>query len=227
MRIDVISDTVCPWCYIGKRRLDRALAESSAAQAMVVWHPFQLNPDMPAAGMDRGEYLALKFGSESRARNAYRMVAEAAERETLGFNLDAIKRTPNTLDSHRLIHHAGSCSAQTQERVVEALFQAYFVDGADIGDAEVLAAVAGSCGLDANAIRARLAGDADRALVQKHDSQARAANIRGVPCFIIDGRYAIHGAQEPEVLRQVFAVAQAERTPDPVPARAAPVLTSV
>jgi predicted DsbA family dithiol-disulfide isomerase len=124
MKIDVISDTICPWCYIGKRRLERALAEHPELDPEIVWHPFQLNPDMPPEGMDRDMYLQVKFGGPTRAKEVYRVIAQAASSEALNFKLDKIGRTPSTLDSHRLVHFAALKGAQ--QAVVEGLFKAYF-----------------------------------------------------------------------------------------------------
>ena len=145
MKIDVFSDTVCPWCYIGKRRLERALAAPGAPEAEISWRPFQLNPGMPAGGMDRAEYLAWKFGGAAPARRAYGAVRDAAAAESLPLRLDAIARTPNTLASHRLIHYAAGRGAQNA--AVDALFRAYFTEGADIGDIDILTGAAAAAGL--------------------------------------------------------------------------------
>lgn len=209
MRIDIVSDTVCPWCYVGKRRLERALAASDIGEPEIVWHPFQLNPEMPAGGMERAAYMAAKFGGTARARRAYRMVEEAVASENLSIDFDSIPRTPNTLDSHRLLHYAAGRGVQTA--VAEALFQAYFEAGADIGDTATLAAVAGACGLDSQAARDWLDSGADAEFVRDRDRRARAMGIQGVPCFIVDRRYAVSGAQDPEVFRQVFSAAACGR----------------
>lgn len=205
MKIDVFSDTVCPWCYIGKRRLERALAEPGAPGADISWRPFQLNPAMPEGGMDRAEYLAWKFGGAGPARRAYGAVREAAEAESLPIRLDAITRTPNTLASHRLIHYAAGRGAENA--VVDALFHAYFVEGVDIGDTAALAAIAASAGLDAAAVRAWLDSGEDGVLLADRDRRAREMGVRGVPFFIVAGRYAVSGAHEPEIFRRVFAAA--------------------
>ena len=208
MKIDVISDTICPWCFIGKRRLETALAGLEGEPPEIAWHPFQLNPEMPAEGMPREHYLELKFGGAERARGIYQAVLQAAEAESLSFALDRIRRTPSTLASHRLIHYAGQ--RRCQGAIVEALFRAYFFDGRDIGDPEALAAIAGECGLETPAALAYLHSDEDANEVAQRDRQARAMGVTGVPCFIINGRYAISGAQDPEVFQQVFAVAHQE-----------------
>ena len=210
MKIEVISDTICPWCYIGKRRLETALAGLEGEPPEITWHPFQLNPEMPADGMPREHYLELKFGGAERARGIYRAVLQAAEAESLSFDLDRIRRTPSTLASHRLIHYADRRGCQGT--VVEALFRAYFIDGRDIGDPQALAAIAGECGLEAPAALAYLLSDEDASEVAQRDRQARTMGVTGVPCFIINGRYAISGAQDPEVFQQVFAVVRQEAT---------------
>jgi len=202
IHIDVISDTVCPWCYIGKRRLDRAIAARPDISFEVEWRPFQLNPDMPAAGMDRQQYLSLKFGGSERARNIYHSVAQAAAEEGLYLRLDAIDRQPNTFDSHRLIRW--SASAGVQDRVVEGLFRRYFEDGADIGDRAVLLDVAVAAGMDGELVQALFERDADRDLVMAEEGVARRMGIAGVPCFIVERKYAVSGAQEPSVLANVF-----------------------
>jgi predicted DsbA family dithiol-disulfide isomerase len=217
MKIDIVSDTICPWCFIGKRRLERALAMEPELEPEIAWHPFQLNPEMPPEGMGRALYLEMKFGGASRAHEVYRVVHEAAASEGLAFDLDAIARTPNTLASHRLIHYAGRHGRQ--EAVVEALFRAYFLNGADIGALPVMCEIAEATGLDADVVEAYLAGDADADVIRARDQQARALGINGVPCFIVDGRYAISGAQDPEVFQQVFAVARQDaKAPAPAPA---------
>ena len=213
MKIDIVSDTVCPWCFIGKRRIEKALSGPDAPKPEIAWHPFQLNPDMPAGGMDRSTYLAMKFGGPARALRTYAMIADAAASEDLHLRFDAIRRTPNTVDSHRLIDYAAERGAQ--DAVVEALFRAYFESGADIGDRTALAEIAEACGLDGAAARAWLDGDSGAEQVRDRDRRFRAMGIQGVPFFIVDGRYAVSGAQDAEVFRQVFAAADRN---DPAPA---------
>lgn len=210
MRIDIISDTICPWCFIGKRRLERALALRPDLEPEIAWHPFQLNPDMPPEGLDRDLYLSLKFGGAARAADLYRLVGEAGAAEEIDFNFAAIKRTPNTLASHRLVHFAGRQGVQ--DAVVENLFQAYFLDGRDIGRMRVLVEIAAESELEAGAVRRYLDSDQDLHLVRAEDVRARQIGVTGVPCFIVDGRYAISGAQEPRVFLQVFAVAEQAAT---------------
>jgi len=203
VRIDIFSDTICPWCWIGKRRLERTLEARPDLDAELVWHAFQLNPTMPAAGMDRKAYLEAKFGGPDNARATYgRIVAEGA-RESLPFDFGAIPRTPNTLDSHRLVRWAAD-QPPGQTPMVEALFDAYFTRGQDVGDAEVLARVAAEAGYDTPGARELLAGDEGRAAVTNEDLRARSAGITGVPCFILDGKVAVPGAVEPDVFLRVF-----------------------
>lgn len=209
LSVDIHSDTICPWCYIGKRRLEDALAGDGDVEAEIRWHPFQLNPEMPREGIDRADYLALKFGGPDRAREAYANVARAAATTGLAMDLEGIRRTPNTLQSHRLLAHAAR--AGRQDAVVEELFRAYFVEGRDIGDDLVLVDAAARAGLDGDEAARHLAGDADRREVLAGDHAARAAGIHGVPHFVIDGAFAVSGAQEPAVFRQVFAVARERR----------------
>ncbi len=202
MKIDIYSDTICPWCFIGKRRLERALAERPQPDLEITWQPFQLNPDMPAGGMDRKRYLEVKFGGAAGAKQIYDQVREAGASENIAFAFDAIRRTPNTLDSHRLIRHAKA--AGRQDRVVQGLFDAYFLEAKDIGDHEVLVAVALAAGLDAEAVRAYLAGDQDAEAVRAEDARARHIGIQGVPTYILDDKYVLSGAHPPEVLFNMF-----------------------
>ena len=190
--LEIWSDPVCPWCFIGKARLDRALEQRPDHPFQIRWMPFQLNPDMPPGGMDRAGYLALKFGAEGVV-NAYAPVVEAAEETGLDLNLPAITRMPNTLDAHRLTHWAGLEGRQSV--VVNRLFRAYFQQGQDIGDRTVLTALAGEAGLDRALITRLLESDADCDLIRDADRSARERGISGVPFFILDQSHAISGAQ--------------------------------
>ncbi len=202
IKLDIISDPICPWCFIGKAHLDRALGAHPNHPFEIEWHPFQLNPDMPAEGVDRRTYLEAKFGGKARAVEVYGRIAEAAEAAGVVLNLEGIGRTPNTLDAHRLIHWAGLEGRQTA--VVSALFRAYFHDGRDIGDRATLADVAGKAGMDADLAARLLATDADTADIVARDAHARQRGVSGVPCFIIANEYAVSGAQPPEVWAQVI-----------------------
>ncbi|MBS0517831.1 MAG: DsbA family oxidoreductase [Proteobacteria bacterium] len=203
-RIDVISDAICPWCYIGKRQLERALAllEQDGLRFGVMWHPFQLNPDMPAEGVDRTTYRAAKFGGMERAQEIDRRITETAATVGLEFHLDKLTRTPNTVDAHRVIRFAALQGVQ--DAVVEALFKAYFCDGADLGDRELLAAIGGSGGLDPDAVWKMLASDEGRREVLANDEMARNAGIQGVPSFALEGHILFSGAQPAEEMAKTF-----------------------
>lgn len=210
MRIEIISDTTCPWCFIGKRRFEQALGMRPPAALEIAWRPFQLNPGMPEDGMAREAYLAAKFGGRDRADRAYDTISRAGSERSIDFRFDRIRRTPNTVDSHRLIHRAGE--EGRQDAVVEALFRAYFEDARDIGDVAVLADVASRAGLRRDAILDYLRGDEDAAYIQAEDERARRMGVTGVPCFVIDGKYAVSGAQSPEVFHQLFDLAMQNAT---------------
>ncbi|MEM1361194.1 MAG: DsbA family oxidoreductase [Pseudomonadota bacterium] len=201
--LDIFSDPICPWCLIGKTKLDRALAAHEGETVFAIrWHPFQLNPSMPAEGMGRQEYLDLKFGGRDRANQIYGGIAAAADEAGVEIDFSAITRTPNTLDAHRLIHWAEIEGAQT--RVVDALFNAYFREGRDIGDREVLADIADSAGLDAAMVQRLFATDADIDEIRSRDATAREMGIEGVPCFIVAGKHAVPGAQATELWTKVI-----------------------
>lgn len=202
MRIDVFSDPVCPWCYIGKRRLERATRERPGLGFEIHWRSFQLNPEMPPAGIARCDYLSLKFGGAERARKLYDQIARVGTSEGIDFAFERIERTPNTVDAHRLIRFAAG-TAKCDD-VVERLFRAYFQEGRSIGDIESLAVLAGEAGLDAGAARRHLETDEGVEAVRLEDMQARQLGIQGVPCFIIDDQYALSGAQEPEAFFPIF-----------------------
>ncbi len=205
MNIDISSDVICPWCFIGKRRLERALAARPGLDARIIWRAFQLNPDMPPEGMERHSYLAAKFGSAEGAERIYENIAAAGAGEDIAFAFDRIKRTPNTISAHRLIRYAGE--NESQDAVVELLFRRYFEQGVDIGDDQCLVETAADAGLDADAVRTYLASDRDLDAVRLEDLEARRSGVSGVPCFIIDRRYAISGAQAPQVFLRVFDTA--------------------
>ena len=203
IKLDIMSDPICPWCYIGKAHLDRELASEPDHPFLIEWHPFQLNPDMPAEGMDRRAYLEGKFGGKEAAVKAYAPVVEHAQKAGLTINFEAMKRTPNTLDAHRLIHWAGIEGRQTA--AVSFLFKAYFVDARDIGNAEVLADIADGIDLDASVISRLRASDSDVQDIRDRDAHSRKMGINSVPTFIIGGKHAVPGAQPPELWKQVLA----------------------
>tara|TARA_R100000365_G_C2740716_1_gene69436 strand:- start:1226 stop:1882 length:657 start_codon:yes stop_codon:yes gene_type:complete len=203
IKLDIMSDPICPWCYIGKAHLDRALQDHPNHPFAIEWHPFQLNPEMPREGMDRRAYLEGKFGGKEGAVRAYAPVVEHAEKAGLNINFEAMKRTPNTLDAHRLIHWAGIEGRQTA--AVSALFKAYFVDARDIGDAEVLADIADSIEMDAAVVTRLLKSDVDTQDIRDRDSHSRKMGVNSVPTFIIANAHAVPGAQPPELWAQVIA----------------------
>jgi predicted DsbA family dithiol-disulfide isomerase len=205
MQIDIVSDVICPWCFIGKRRLARALAMRPGLEVSTTWRAFQLNPDMPADGMPRQEYLALKFGGNLQARRIYSAVEQAGAAEGIAFAFDRIKRTPNTVDAHRLIRFA-TMKGRADE-TVEALFRAYFLDGRDVGDRAELTAIAGESGIDEDEARSFLDEGKARDSILAEDRGARRAGIDGVPSFIVDGSYLLSGAQEPEFFLPLFDLA--------------------
>ena len=206
MRLDIFSDPICPWCFIGKRRLERALAARPDLQIEVHWRAFQLNPEMPAEGMDRQLYLELKFGGPAAAQRIYDTIAEAGVSEKIDFDFGAIRRTPNTVNAHRLIRRAGL--EGKQDAVVEALFERYFLAGEDIGDAAVLMKVAEEAVLATTDLESFLAGAEESDVVRSEDALARRTGIQGVPTFIFANRFALSGAHEPEVLIQMFELAE-------------------
>ncbi|MFD0908801.1 DsbA family oxidoreductase [Ruegeria arenilitoris] len=211
VKLDILSDPICPWCYIGKTNLDKALASVPDHPFVIEWHPFQLNPDMPEGGMDRREYLERKFGGKEGAVRAYAPVVEHAEKAGLNIDFEAMKRTPNTLDAHRLIHWAGIEGKQSQ--VVDALFTAYFVQGRDIGDHEVLADIADSVGMDAAVVLKLLKSDADRDDIRQRDTHSREMGVNSVPTFIVANQHAVPGAQPPELWAQVIGEIMSQLEP--------------
>lgn len=203
-RIDVISDAICPWCYIGKRQLESALRllEEDGLRFGVMWHPYQLNPDMPAEGVDRATYRAAKFGGVERAQEIDSRITETAATVGLEFHLEKLTRTPNTVDAHRVIRFAALQGVQ--DTVVEALFKAYFCDGADIGDRELLAAIAGTGGLEPDTVWKMLAGEEGRHEVLANDQMARNAGIQGVPSFALQGHVLFSGALPADEMAKAF-----------------------
>jgi predicted DsbA family dithiol-disulfide isomerase len=204
LRIDIVSDAICPWCYIGKRQLECALATlaDEGLHFSVHWNPFQLNPDMPAAGRDRAAYRAMKFGSPERVREMDARVTDAAAKVGLPFRLDLIARTPNTLDVHRLIWFAGR--EGVQDGVMEAAFAAYFIQGRDIGDRKVLADCAAEAGMDRASVGDFLAGDVAAQEMLAADRAAREAGVNGVPSFFLDGYGLYSGAMPAETMAEAL-----------------------
>jgi predicted DsbA family dithiol-disulfide isomerase len=219
--IDVVSDVVCPWCFIGKRRLEKALALVPDVPVEVRWRPYFLNDWVPREGIDRKTYLETKFGSVERYNGMAKRVQQAAAEEGLVYALDKISRQPNTLDCHRLILWARNTGAA--ERMKQRLMELYFAEGADLSNREVLVQAAVDCGLDADLVRNLLAGDADVDRVTREAESAKEAGIDGVPCFIFGNVLAVSGAQAPEYLADAIRRAAAEyaaRSEQPAEARA-------
>ncbi len=208
LSIEVVHDLVCPWCFLGQRRLLRTLRRRPDLLFNLTWRPFLLNPDMPRAGMPRADYVMRKFGGEERARRLYGSITEIGRAEGLLFRFDRIRRTPSSVDAHRLVRWATGFGRGAE--MVEALFSAHFTDGRDIGEIQVAVAVAVACGLDGTAALAFLLGDAEVEMVHGENLRAHRLGINGVPCFVISGRHAIAGAQEPEVIERLLDVAVVE-----------------
>ncbi len=203
LRIDIVSDVVCPWCYIGKRKLEAALALPGAAALPKVelrWHPFQLNPELPAAGISRKQYLEYKFGGPQRAAEIYERVRSAGRSVGLALNIDGITLQPNTLAAHTLIAFAQLGGQSAGNDVKERLLKAYFVDNRFIGNVDVLVEIAREAGLDAEAARAFVTDPQQREAVASADAQARGMGINGVPFFIFNQKVAVSGAQDPAAL---------------------------
>lgn len=205
-RIDVISDAICPWCWIGKRNLAGALAQlaEEGERFEVHWRPFQLNPDMPREGVERDAYRAAKFGSLERSRQLDAQVAAAGAGVGLEFRYDRMRRTPNTLDAHRLIRLAGESGPALQDRIVEALFRAYFQDGQDIGSRAALAEITAATGMDKAEVAAFLDSDAGEAEVRQEDLRFRQAGLSGVPTFALEGHVLFSGAMPAERMALAF-----------------------
>lgn len=203
--LDVISDVVCPWCYLGMRNLLSAWEKLGHDAITVRWRPFQLDPTVPATGLDREAYMLGKFGSKERIIAAHERLNEAGRAAGIAFDFDAIKIAPNTLDAHRLIQWAETLGEQTQTRLVGELFRAYFEAGRDIGDHEVLASVSEQAGMNVAHARELLADpETCRKEVLEAIGNAQRMGVSGVPCFLLEGRYVISGAQPAEVLEDAI-----------------------
>ena len=202
IRLDIFSDPVCPWCYVGKANLDRALAEHPDHPFAIQWHPFQLNPDMPAEGVAKRTYLEAKFGGKARVDAIHERLREVARNARVDMDPDKPQRMPNTLNAHRLIHWAGI--EGVQQAVVDALMRAYWVEGRDIGDLPTLAEIAGENGMDRAATLRLLQSDADADDIQARDQDARQKGVSAVPTFLIARQYVVSGAQPPETWGKVI-----------------------
>jgi predicted DsbA family dithiol-disulfide isomerase len=214
MRIDIVFDTVCPWCYVGKRRLEHALKARVGLKTDLRWRPFLLNPDMPPAGIERRTYLERKFGSSSRIQQVFGAVVAAGQAEGIPFAFERIKRTPDAVPSHRLVRYLSRFGQATE--IVEAIFKAYFVDGLDIGDLDLLAALAGGLGFDEAEILAYLESDEDMADIYGENARAHRLGINGVPSYLFDETFALSGAQESDVFLRLIDLARESETAFPV-----------
>jgi predicted DsbA family dithiol-disulfide isomerase len=199
--IDVVSDVVCPWCYLGKARLELAIAEVQDEIGVDInWRPYRLNPDYPGEGVDQKKALEEKLGGAERVAQGHRMLTDLGHEVGIAFDFEAIRVGPNTLDAHRLIHWAMVEDREKQDRVVAALFRANFEEGRNVGDHSVLLDIAEKAGLDRSVTASLLASDADRDLVLAEIHAAQQMGVNGVPFFIFDQQYAVSGAQTPDVL---------------------------
>ncbi|MER8752090.1 DsbA family protein [Mesorhizobium sp. M1050] len=207
--VDVVSDVVCPWCFIGQKRLDKAIAAVGDIDVHIRWRPFQLDPTIPPQGKNRHEYMLAKFGSDVRIREIHDRIEPLGEAEGISFAFDAIKVAANTLDAHRLIRWAGAAGEAVQNRLVRRLFQLNFEEGANIGDRGVLTEAAREAGMDASVVATLLPTEADVEAVRTEIATASRMGITGVPCFLLEDRYAVMGAQDADTLadaiRQVAA----------------------
>ncbi|MDE8344764.1 MAG: DsbA family oxidoreductase [Acidocella sp.] len=203
--VEIVFDFVCPWCYLGVKRLIFLLERRQDLGVELVWRPFLLNPDMPRTGMSRADYMIRKFGAEDRARRLYASIAELGAAEGITFNFAAIRRTPNSVDAHRLIRYANPLGVA--DRLVDRIFTAHFINGTDIGSHQALADIAAAAGMDHAATLAFLTSNEGTEFVHAENLHAHRLGINGVPCFLIDGEHAIAGAQESEVLERLIDLA--------------------
>jgi predicted DsbA family dithiol-disulfide isomerase len=209
--VDVVSDVVCPWCFIGQKRLDKAVAAVPEVSVDIHWRPYQLDPTIPPEGKDRKQYMLAKFGSEERIREIHQRIEPLGDAEGITFDFGAIKVAPNTLDAHRVIRWAGTAGDGVQNRLVRRLFQLNFEEGANIGDPAVLIGAAREIGMDVAVVEALLPTDADRDAVVSEIATAGRMGITGVPCFLLEGKYAVMGAQNAETLADAIRQVAAEK----------------
>lgn len=200
LTVDIVSDVVCPWCFIGQKRLRRAMEMVPVVTVDIRWRPYQLDPTVPAGGMDRKQYMLNKFGSEERLREIHARIEPLGATEGIKFDFDAIKVSPNTLDAHRVIRWAASTGNGVQDRLAKRLFELYFEEGRNVGDHAVLIEAAREAGMDAALVESLLPTDADREAVLAEAATASRMGVTGVPCFLFEGKYAVIGAQDAETL---------------------------
>jgi predicted DsbA family dithiol-disulfide isomerase len=218
MDIDIVSDTVCPWCYIGERRIAKAMAMRPEIDFNVNWRPYRLDPTIPMGGVNRREYMRKKFGDSPDAKARGEAIRSEGASEGINFAFDAIEKSPNTLNSHRLIRWSANAGVQTD--VVQRLFAAYFEEGRDIGDVSVLEMIAGDAGMDAQLVSELLASDADMKLIEREDQMAHEMGISGVPTFIFNSRFMISGAREAELIVKLIDKVRETEDPTQQPAAA-------
>lgn len=209
--VDVVSDVVCPWCYVGQKRLERAIQAVSEIDVEVRWRPYQLDPTIPPQGKDRRRYMLDKFGSEERIAQIHGRIEGLGKAEGIDFAFDRIKVAPNTLDAHRVIRWAGGAGNGIQNDLVRRLFALNFEEGQNIGDATVLVDAARDAGMDEALVMTLLPTDADKVEVEEEIATASRMGITGVPCFLLEGKYAVMGAQEAETLADAIRQVAAER----------------
>ena len=210
--VDVVSDVVCPWCFIGQKRLEKAVAAVPEVAVDIHWRPYQLDPTIPPEGKDRKQYMLAKFGSEERIREIHQRIEPLGAAEGIAFDFGAIKVAPNTLDAHRVIRWAGTAGDGVQNRLVRRLFQLNFEEGANIGDRAVLIEAARESGMDVAVVEALLPTDADRDAVTSEIATAGRMGITGVPCFLLEGKYAVMGAQDAETLADAIRQVATEKS---------------
>lgn len=215
VELDVISDVMCPWCYIGKRRLEKALAMLDDIEVEIRWRPYQLDATLPPEGKDRQKYLEDKFGGPEQARDIYKRIEDAGELEGIDFAFDKIKVAPNTLNAHRLIRWAANGGEEAQQQIVERLFELFFTEGANIGDPAILLEAAEKIGMNVEIMEKLLPTDADREEVKNEIAAAQKMGVTGVPCFVINNKYAVMGAQEPATIAEAIKNAAAEMKEEP------------
>lgn len=210
LTVDVVSDVMCPWCYIGKRRLEAAISSVPDLDVLVRWHPFQLDATLPKTGKDRQKYLSDKFGDLDQANAFYSQIKAAGLEEGIDFAFDAIKLSPNTLDCHRLI--LWSRADDLQDEVVERLFKAYFLDGEDLTKSETLVRISDEAGMESDLVEQLFETDSDLDKTIAQIGKAQDSGITGVPCFIIDGRFVLAGAEKAETIAAALKHAEETRT---------------
>ncbi|MGI9352250.1 MAG: DsbA family oxidoreductase [Rhizobiaceae bacterium] len=211
MEIDVISDVMCPWCYIGKTNLDEAIRQVDDLDVEVRWRPYQLDSTLPKEGISRSEYLNNKFGGEEGAKQVYGRIKEAGKSLGIDFNFDVMEVSPNTLDAHRVILWAGGQGPEVQDKLVDRLFEIFFLEGGHIGRNDILVKAAEAAGMDGAIVDGLLKGDDDKDKVALEIDHARQMGVQGVPCFIVDNKFALTGAQPPDQLVSAMRHAISER----------------